>query len=355
MDKYQKLLQEMTDAHGISGFEDEAINVMSKHLVKPDEISYDKLGSIIARRKGKSDRPRIMIAGHIDEIGFMVKEITSEGYIKFLPIGGWWGHVALAQRVIIKTSKGDVPGVVGSKPPHILTDEEKKKVLDVKDMFIDVGVCEGFDVKSLGIRPGDPIVPDSKFQVMGNPNMYMNKAFDNRFGAAIAVAVFNEFAKIPHPNTIYAVGTVQEEVGLRGAGTAAHVIDPDVAIVPDVSISADSPDNKATFGKLGSGPSINVIDGSMIPNRKLRDLVVEVAESNKIPFHFGALDRGGTDGGRIHMSRAGVPTLYVGAATRYIHSHTAILHKGDFENLVKLLVEVIKKLDKKAVDGLTRK
>ena len=353
MDKYQKMLQEMTDAHGVSGFEEEAINAMKKHLVGADEITYDKLGSLIARKKGSSDRPRIMMAGHIDEIGFMVKEITSEGYIKFLPLGGWWGHVALAQRVIIKTSKGDVPGIIGSKPPHILTDEERKKVLELKDMFIDVGVCDGFDVKSLGIRPGDPIVPDSKFQVMGNPDLYMNKAFDNRFGAAVAVAVLNEFAKIPHPNTIYAGGTVQEEVGLRGAGTAAHVIDPDVAIVPDVSLSGDSPDSKMSFGKLGSGPSITVLDGSMIPNRKLRDLVVETAESNKIPFHFAALERGGTDGGRIHMSRAGVPTIYVGAATRYIHSHTAILHKGDFENLVKLLVEVIKKLDARTVESLT--
>jgi len=355
LDKYQKLLQEMTDAHGISGFEEEAIDVMGRHLTKPDEVTYDKLGSLIAKRRGKADRPRIMIAGHIDEIGFIVKEITSEGYIKFLAVGGWWGHVALAQRVIIKTSKGDVRGVIGSKPPHILTDEERKKVLELKDMFIDVGVCEGFDVKSLGIKPGDPIVPDSKFQVMGNPNLYMNKAFDNRFGAAVAVAVFNEFAKIPHPNTIYAVGTVQEEVGLRGAGTAAHVIDPDVAIVPDVSLSGDSPDSKGTFGKLGSGPSITVMDGSMIPNRKLRDLVVETAEAHKIPYHFAALERGGTDGGRIHMSRSGVPTLYVGAATRYIHSHTAILHKGDFENLVNLLVEVIKKLDMKTAESFTRK
>lgn len=353
MDKYQKLLQEMTDAHGISGFEEDAINVMKSHLLKPDEVTFDKLGSLIAKRVGKSDRPRVMIAGHIDEIGFIVKEITSEGYIKFLPVGGWWGHVALAQRVIIKTSKGDVPGVIGSRPPHILNDEERKKVLELKDMFIDVGVCDGFDVKSLGIRPGDPIVPDSKFQIMGNPDLYMNKAFDNRFGAAVAVAVFNEFAGQPHPNTIYAVGTVQEEVGLRGAGTAAHVIDPDVAIVPDVSLSGDSPDSKLTAGRLGSGPSITVFDGSMIPNRRLRDLVVETAESNKIPFHFAALERGGTDGGRIHMSRAGVPTIYVGAATRYIHSHTAILHKGDFENLVKLLVEVIKKLDAKRVEGLT--
>jgi len=356
LSKYEKLLQELTDAHGVPGFEDEAVEVMKKHLKAADEISFDKLGSLVAVKKGKSEKPRVMIAGHIDEIGFIVKEVTSDGYIKFLPLGGWWGHVALSQRVIIKTSKGDVAGVIGSKPPHILEDEERKKVQQVKDMFIDVGACEGFDVKSLGIRPGDPIVPDSKFKVLGNKDLYMNKAFDNRIGAAAAVAVINELAGVDHPNTVYGVGTVQEEVGLRGATTAAHVVDPDVAIVADVSLADDGPGmSKTAMGKLGSGPSVTVLDGSMIPNRRLRDLVIDIAEEKKIPFHFAALDRGGTDGGRIHISRAGVPSLYMGVATRYIHSHSGIIHKSDFENLVTLIVETVKRLDAKTVASLTNR
>ena len=356
MSKYEKLLQELTDAHGISGFEDEAVEVMKRHLKGADEITYDKLGSLIAVKKGKSERPRVMIAGHIDEIGFLVKEITPEGYVKFLPLGGWWGHVALSQRVIIKTSKGDVHGIIGSKPPHILEEDERKKVQQVKDMFIDVGVCEDFDVKSLGIRPGDPIVPDSNFRVMGNKALYMNKAFDDRIGAAAAVAVINELAAIDHPNTVFAVGTVQEEVGLRGAGTAAHYVDPDVAIVADVSLADDGPGAvKGAAGKLGSGPSITVLDGSMIPNRRLRDMVIDIATEKKIPFHLTALDRGGTDGGRIHISRVGVPCLYMGIATRYIHSHTGVIHKSDFENLVNLIVEVVKELDSKKVESLTKR
>jgi endoglucanase len=353
--KYEKLLRVLTEAHGVPGFEDEAIAVMKNQFTGANEITYDKMGSLIARKTGKSDSPRVMIAGHIDEIGFIVKEITSDGYIKFLPLGGWWGHVTLAQRVIVKTSKGDIPGVVGSKPPHILEDDERQKVQKLKDMFIDVGVCDGYDVKKLGVRPGDPIVPDADFKVMGNPKLYMSKAFDNRIGAAVAVAVINEL-KSNHPNTVYGVGTVQEEVGLRGAGTAAHVIDPDVAIVADVSLAMDAPSiKKDTGGILGSGPSITVLDGSMIPNRKLRDLVIDTATEKKIPFHFAALDRGGTDGGRIHISRAGVPSIYMGVATRYIHSHTGIIHKDDFANLVKLIIEVIKKLDKKTVKSLTRR
>ena len=356
MSKYEKLLKDLTEAHGAPGFEEEAVEVMKNHFEAADEITFDKLGSLIARKKGKSDKPRVMIAGHIDEIAFLVKEITAEGYIKFLPLGGWWGHVALAHNVIIKTTKGDIPGVVGSKPPHILEDEERKKVMQLKDMFIDVGACDNFDVKSLGVKPGDPVVPDSRFQVMGNPDMYMSKAFDNRIGAAAAVAVINELKGVDHPNTVYGVGTVQEEVGLRGAGTAAHVIEPDVAIVADVSLATDTPGSpKESPGRLGTGPSITVMDGSMIPNRHLRDFAVKTAEENKIPFHFAALDRGGTDGGRIHMSRAGVPSIYMGVATRYIHSHTAIIHKGDFENLVKLITRMIKKLDAKTVESFTKR
>jgi len=351
--KYESLLKELTEAHGAPGFEDEAIEVMKNSITGTDDISYDKLGSLIAKKKGKSDSPRIMIAGHIDEIAFIVKEITSEGFVKFIPLGGWWGHVALAQTVIIKTSKGDIPGVIGSKPPHILEEDERKKVMQLKDMFIDVGAC--FKVASLGIKPGDPIIPDSRFRVMGNSNLYMSKAFDNRIGAAAAVAVVNSLKNIAHPNTVYGVGTVQEEVGLRGAGTAAHVIDPDVAIVADVSLAVDGPgSSKDSPGRLGSGPSINVMDGSMIPNRHLRDFTVKIAERNKIPFHYSSIERGGTDGGRIHMSRGGVPTIYLGIATRYIHSHTGIIHKKDFENLVKLITEMVKKLDAKTVKSFTR-
>ncbi len=356
MDKTEKLLADLTNAHGVSGFEEDICKVANEHLEAADEVTYDKLGSIIAKKKGTTDSPRIMIAGHLDEIGFIVKDITDDGYVKFLPLGGWWGHVALAQRVIIRTTKGDVLGVIGSKPPHILKADERKKVLDLDDMYIDVGVTKDIDIKEMGIRPGDPIVPDTKFTVMHNPKMYLNKAFDNRIGVAAAVEVINKLKGVDHPNTVFGVGTVQEEVGLRGAATSAWAVDPDIAFVADVSLATDGPDSKKyEGGKLGSGPSINVLDGTMIAHRKLRDFVIDTAEEAGIPFHFGALARGGTDGGRIHLSRSGVPSIYVGVATRYIHSHTSIIHRDDFDNLVKLLIAVIKKLDKETVRKLTER
>lgn len=356
MDKTEKLLADLTNAHGVPGFEEAVAKVMVSHIQAADDITFDKLGSVIARKRGSADKPRVMVAGHLDEIGFIVKEITEKGYVKFLPLGGWWGHVALAQRVIIKTLKGDILGVIGSKPPHILKEDERKKVLDLDDMYIDVGVTDKTDVKAIGVRPGDPIVPDATFTVMHDPKLYLNKAFDNRIGVAAAVEVINMLKGQAHPNSVYAVGTVQEEVGLRGAGTAAYAIDPDVAFVADVSLAADSPGaEKSQTAKLGSGPSITVYDGSMIPNRRLRDLVIDTAESEGIPYHLAALDRGGTDGGRIHISRSGVPCVYMGVATRYIHSHTSIIHRDDFDNLVKLIVAVIKKLDAKSVGQLSQR
>lgn len=357
MDKTELLLQELTDAHGVPGHEDAIAKIMAGRLKGVADIEHDRLGSFIARKEGTSKKPKVMIAGHMDEVGFIVKEITKEGFIKFLPLGGWWSHIIPAQRVIIKTSKGDVTGIVGYKPPHLLAEEERKKVLEIKDLYIDVGAQKGFDVaKRLGIRPGDSIIPDSKFSVMGNKNLYLAKAWDNRIGCAVVIDVLQRLQRVKHPNTVYGVGTVQEEVGLRGAQTAAHYVDPDVGFALDVSLAMDTPgDGPDHPEKLGAGPSIAVYDGSLVPNRRLRDLVIDTAEKRKIPHHFTALARGGTDAGRIHLNRIGVPALYLGVPTRYIHGHVGILHRKDYDNLVRLLVEVIKALNQKTVDGLTNR
>ncbi len=187
-DKTLELLQEITDAPGVSGYENEIRNIIKRHLEGITQIEMDNLGSIICKKNGKSDSPKIMLAGHMDEIGFMVKLITDEGFIKFSPLGGWWNQVMLAQRVIIKSIKGDIPGIIGSKPPHILTDEERNKIVDRKDMFIDVGAKNADEVREdFGIRPGDPIIPDTKFQVLKNGKTYLAKAWDDRVGCALFI------------------------------------------------------------------------------------------------------------------------------------------------------------------------
>src|SRR5262249_16570869 len=275
-----------------------------------------------------------------------------EGFVRFLPTGGWWGRVVLGQRLIIKTRKGDVVGVVGSKPPHELLDEDRKKVLEIKQMYIDVGATSDWDVrKKLDIRPGDPILPDSAFAVMANPNLLLAKAWDNRIGCALAAETAKRLQGVAHPNTVYAVATVQEEVGLRGAQTSAFKVQPDVGIALDVGIAHDTP-GTAGDHKLAAGPAILVYDANCIPNRGLLDLTIDTAKKLKIDLQFESVERGGTDAGRIHMTGEGVPSISMGVPARYIHSHVSIIDRRDFETTVKLLVAMVKRLDKKTVAGL---
>jgi putative aminopeptidase FrvX len=352
MDRTQAFLRDLVDAHGAPGFEQDVARVMETYLKGLGTFSRDRLGSFLCEKKGSQDSPRVMMVGHLDEVGFMVKSVNAEGFVKFLPLGGWWGHVVLGQRLIIKTRRGDVLGVVGSKPPHELRDEDRKKVLEIKDMYIDVGAASDFDVKKrLDIRPGDPIIPDSAFAVMANPNLLLAKAWDNRIGCAIAAEVLRSLKGAAHPNTVIAGATVQEEVGLRGAGTSAYKVRPDVAFALDVGIAHDTPGTEGDE-KLGGGPLVVVYDATSIPNRGLLDLVIDTAAKLKLPLQFESVERGGTDAGRIHMSREGVPSISMGVPARYIHSHVSIIHRKDFDQTVKLLTAVVKRLDRKTVARL---
>ena len=242
MDRTTQFLKSLTEAHGVPGFEHDVADVMAAHLKGVGKLSRDRLGSLICEKIGDPKGPRVLMAGHLDEVGFLVKSVTKEGFVKFLPLGGWWGHVVLGQRLILKTRKGDVVGVVGSRPPHELRDEDRKKVLEIKDMYIDVGGTSDWDVrKKLDIRPGDPIVPDSPFTQLANPNALLAKAWDNRIGCALAAETARRLQGTKHPNILYAAATVQEEVGLRGAQTTATKVKPDVAFALDVGIAHDTP------------------------------------------------------------------------------------------------------------------
>jgi len=351
-DDTQAFLKELVEAHGAPGFEHDVAAVMRRRLKSVGAIAQDRLGSFICEKRGSAAAPKVMLAGHLDEVGFMVKSITKEGFVKFLPLGGWWGHVVLGQRLLIRTRQGDVVGVVGSKPPHELRDEDRKRVLEIKDMYIDVGAASDFDVKKkLDIRPGDAIVPDSRFTPMANPDLLLAKAWDNRLGCALAAETVRRLEGVAHPNTVYAVATVQEEVGLRGAQTSAYRIQPDVGIALDVGIAHDTPGTEGDE-KLGGGPLVVIYDASMIPNTRLLDLVMDTAKRLKLTLQFESVERGGTDAGKIHMTAQGVPSLSMGCAARYIHSHVSMIHRRDFDQTVQLLVALVKRLDRKTVDAL---
>lgn len=355
MDDTLTMLKELTDAKGIPGNEREVRGVMKKYIEPlADEVTTDNLGSLIAKKAGNENGPKIMVAGHLDEVGFMVTRIDDKGFLRFQTVGGWWSQVMLAQRVTIVTNKGDVTGVIGSKPPHILSAEARKKPVDIKDMFIDIGASSKEEAEEWGIRPGDMVVPYFEFTVLNNEKMLLAKAWDNRIGCAIAIDVMKYVKDKQHDNVVYGVGTVQEEVGLRGAKTAAQTIQPDIAFGVDVGIAGDTPgiSDKEAMGKMGEGPQIILYDASMVSHKGLRDFVTDTADELNIPYQFDAMAGGGTDSGSIHLTAGGVPTLSVTIATRYIHSHAAMLHRDDYENAVKLIGEVILRLDQEAVNKI---
>jgi len=353
MDETLALLKEITDAPGVPGFEHEVRKVIRAHMNGHAEITTDRLGSIICKKAGHTEGPRIMIAGHMDEIGFMVSKVTKEGFVKFQTLGGWWSQVMLGQKVIIKTKKGDITGILGSKPPHILSLEERNKVVNIDDMFIDVCAADETEAKEVfGIRPGDPIVPDATFTVMKNEKYLMAKAWDDRLGCALFIEVIKALQGVEHANTVFGVGTVQEEVGLRGATTSAFVVNPDIGIALEVGIAGDTPGAEKMTEKLGKGPALLMYDASMVPHVKLRDFVIDVAADIGIPLQFDVMSGGGTDAGRIHITGRGVPSLVIAVPTRYIHSHYGIIHRDDYDNAVKLVIELVKRLDSDQVAEL---
>ena len=355
MDFTLKLLKELTEASGISGYESPIREVVRKYLVNYGELSQDKIGSVICLKKGTSEKPKIMLAGHMDEIGFMVKQITPEGFLKFLPLGGWFDQVLLGQRVIIHTVKGEVIGVIGAKPPHLLPAEEREKVVKRKDMYIDIGATSKDEVDAAGVRLGDPVIPRADFVELAGGKTYLSKAFDDRVGTALVISALKELQEKSHPNSIYGVATVMEEVGLRGATTSVRAVDPDLAIILESDIAGDVPGIKPEESsiKLGKGPTVILYDARMIPNIRFRNFVLDVASKNNIPVQLSAIEAGATDGGIIHLHGTGVPTIVIGVAARHIHSHSSIIHRQDYDEAVKLLLALINGLDAKSVASFT--
>lgn len=356
MAELERMIKELSEADGAPGAEREVRELMRAHLEPlSDEILRDRLGGIVGKKTGQADGPKILMAGHLDEVGWIVTHATEKGFLKFQQAGSWWSHVMVAQRVRIKTrTKGDVIGIIGSKAPHVMTVEERTKVIPMKDLFIDVGAKNRDEIEAMGIRPGDAITPVSDFMTMRDGELFVGKALDNRAGCAMAIEVLKQFQGEDHPNVLYSGATVQEEIGMRGAQTLAHLVQPDIAFAFDVGVSYDTPGLESTNPQcvMGEGPVLFIYDASMVPHQGLRDLVIDTAKEIGVKLQFDSLAGGGTDAGKFHMTGIGCPSLVIGFATRYIHSHTAIMSRSDFENAVKLVKAVIKKLDKTTVEEL---
>jgi len=334
-----ELLEKLCLAPGISGFEGEVGEIMRKEFEKScDSVEVDNFGNVVAR-KGNGKK-KIMIAAHMDEIGLMVKHIDSRGFLNFIKIGGIDDRILLQERVIIKTKKGDVRGVIGAKPPHSQKEEERKKIVEHCDLFIDIGAKDGDEAKSM-VEVGDPVILEPNFGKL-NKNVYYGKAIDDRIGCYALIKIMEQ-VKLKDA-TIYAVATCQEEVGLKGARVSAFKIDPDYAIVVDTTIAGDTPyikENESSL-KIGGGPAITITEAAgrgVVTHPKIREILVNTAREKKIPYQVDVLEGGMTDGAMIYVSREGVPTGVISIPTRYIHSPSGVFSTDDLDNTIKLVVE----------------
>lgn len=245
--------------------------------------------------------------------------------------------------------KQKITGVIGAKAPHILSPEEKNKPVTINSMFIDIEAFNKEEVEFLGIRSGDPVVPYSQFEMCFNSKQFMGKALDDRVGCAMIIEILNELNQYNHSGTVYGVMTVQEEIGIRGAGTSVSVIKPDLAIILDVTVATDTPDipvdDVVSKTYLGKGPVICFFDASMIPHIPFRDFVTNTADECNIPYQIEIMPGGGTDAGKIHVYHQGVPSIVIGIPVRYIHDHIGIANIDDYHNALKLVIKLIEKLD----------
>ncbi|MFQ7233589.1 MAG: M42 family metallopeptidase [Enterococcus hulanensis] len=342
------LLKRLSEADGIGGMEREVSRIVTSYGKDySDDIQYDNLGSVILKSSGKNktNGPKIMLSSHMDEVGFMVRSITAEGYVNLLPVGGWWGHVMPAQEMTITTNDAEkIIGVVGSRAPHGLASEVKEKVIQPMDLYLDLGVTSKQAVEQLGVSIGDMITPNVPFREMNDSNYLMGKAWDDRCCVGVGLEVLKNLSESDHEADIYFAATTQEEVGIRGARTAVHTIKPDVAIALDVTTATDTPfDNKGM--KLGDGVVLSVLDSLTIGNSGLVQMMEEIVKDLLLDVRYDFMTVGGTDACNIHKMMEGVVSMTLSLPTRYMHSPRLIIHKEDYIQTIKLVTEFCRRLN----------
>ncbi len=352
-DRALNLLKDLTEAAGPPGFEEPVRKIMVEQMRSfAESITYDGLGSVIATQ-GKSG-PRIMVDAHMDELGGMVRRTTPDGYITMQMLGGWLDQALIGQRWIIIGSKGPVRAVTGVRDIHVVSPEERTKVFPRESVFLDVGAATAAEVAAMGVSPGDPVVPDSPFVILNGTQNYMGKAWDDRIGCAVLIEAMRRLKGTGHPNQIFYVATVQEEIGLRGAEAASALVRPDIGIAIEAGVVGDVPgarpeESQAT---LGGGPGLFLYDSSALPNRKLVALVKDTARAKGLPLQLDLIQGYGDDSAEIQRSNGGVPTVNLVVPTRYTHVHTGIINRRDFDQTVDLVVALLQRLDADTVKEL---
>lgn len=350
--RIKRLLKRLTEAPGVAGYEVD-VGKMIYHELEGyvDSIETDNFGNVISLKKASvKDGPKIMLAGHMDEIGLLVKHIDEKGFLHFQRIGGVFSRSLFSQPVTIHCKKGPISGLIYYKPPE--KPEEANKIPELKTFFIDIGAKSRAEAEKLGVRIGDPVTFERPFKVLGSGSILASKAFDDRVGVCVIIETMKNLAKEKLEVNVYGVACVQEEVGARGAQVAAFKIAPKMAVAIDVTPAGDIPgiSEKDQVAKLGAGPAIKVMDVArgplgLISHLKVRELLVSTAEKEKIPYQMEVLPWGSTDAATIHLTREGVPSGVISIPTRYAHSYE-VLDVNDVVNAVRLLTATVRKVQK---------
>lgn len=338
------LLKELTQLNGIPSNEKEVSNYITSKLT--DDYIKDNLGSVIYK---KGHGPKVLVSAHMDEIGLIITKITKDGFMKFQTVGAFNSHNMLNQQWTITTKNGPVRAITASKPLLGMTPEQKSKALAITDLFLDAGFSSQEEAMSAGVHVGAMVTPYTEFLVMNN-NKVMTKALDDRAGVAVLMDVFSKVNNLK--NEFNAAFTVQEEVGIKGAKTAAFIVEPDIAIALDTGAGFDVPGGDSEGNKLGHGPQIYVYDAGLIAHHGLRNFVIEIAKENNIPYQESYMTFGQTDASQMHVAKNGAASLFIGIPTRNIHSHTSVVDMNDLENTALLLTKVLEALNEKTVKQL---
>ncbi|MFJ6186516.1 M42 family metallopeptidase [Staphylococcus cohnii] len=344
----------LTELHGAPGFEDEVKGYL-KDEMSPyvDDFVYNRMGGFYGVKRSKSKDPkRIMVAAHMDEVGFLITNITDNGFLQFTNLGGVATDIWQGQRLKVKSrSNEEIVGVVANIPKHFRTGNEGAP--KIEDLLLDIGCENEQDVINRGIQIGDTIVPDTPFTQLSE-HRFASKAWDNRYGCLIGIELLELLKDIELDFDLYVGANVQEEVGLRGAKASAELIDPDVAFIVDCSPANDMKGKQNLSGELGKGTLIRIKDGTMILKPTFRDLLLDLANKFKIPHQY-YMSPGGTDGGEIHKANIGIPTAVIGVCARYIHSTNAVFDFRDYDAARSLILQSVKNLDNEVINTLQYK
>lgn len=330
------LLKQLTEASGISGNEKEVRDLILFEIKEHvDSIKIDRLGNIIAYKKGKDHTKKLMITAHMDEVGLIVKEIDNMGLLKFTTVGGIDKRILVSKPVLVGNEK--ISGVIGAKPIHLQRKTEWTRALDIDELYIDIGAKSKEDAEKL-VAPGDYVVFDSEYVEFGE-ELIKAKALDNRVGCSLLVNLIKEVNDI----SFYAVFTVMEEIGLVGAGPAAYEVEPDISIILEGTLCYDMPNLETHMVPtyLNHGPAISLIDRTTVYDPDFRNKIVKIANKNKIPYQYRKTAMGGNDSGKIHTTKEGSVTTTISVPCRYIHSTASVMSKRDYRNTYTLLKAIL--------------